>query len=78
MEHVGEALCRKGGWDMAGALVAKTGVWPSVGAGGPELAEIAVVAKHDWVAETGRFFIWTALVSTGSIADAPQRRHYTA
>ena len=58
--------------------MAEAGGWPSAGTGGPELAEAAGVAEADWVAEAGRFSILAELVSTSSVADAPQRRHYTA
>ena len=51
---------------------AEAGGWSSAEVGGPELAEA------DLVAEASRLFILTNLFSTRSIADDPQRRHYTA
>ena len=62
----------------AGGLVAEAKGWPSAGAGSPGLAEAAVVAEAGLVAEAEGLFMMAKLVSTSSIADAPQRRHYMA
>ena len=58
--------------------MAEAGGWSSAEAGGRELAEAAGVAEADWVAEAEKVSMVAELVSTNSVADAPQRRHYTA
>ena len=62
----------------AGGLLAEAEGWSPAEAGGRGLAEAAGVAEADWVAEAEKVSMVAELVSTNSVADAPQRRHYTA